>query len=36
MMEKGAVTILPAAVGVCRFRPEGSVALVEIAVPGHL
>ena len=36
MMEKGAVILLPAAVGVCRFRPEGSVTLLEIAVPDHL
>jgi mannose-6-phosphate isomerase len=32
-MEKGAVMLLPAAVGVCRFRPEGPVTLLEIAVP---
>ena len=32
-MEKGAVMLLPAAVGACRFRPEGPVTLLEIAVP---
>jgi mannose-6-phosphate isomerase len=32
-MEKGAVMLLPAAVGLCRFRPEGPVMLLEIAVP---
>ena len=33
MMEKGAVVLLPAAVGACRFRPEGPVTLLNIAVP---
>jgi mannose-6-phosphate isomerase len=32
-MESGAVMLLPAAVGVCRFRPEKPVTLLEIAVP---
>ena len=32
-MEKGAVVLLPAAVGACRFRPEGPVTLLDIAVP---
>lgn len=32
-MEKGAVVLMPAVVGVCRFRPEGPVTLLEIAVP---
>jgi mannose-6-phosphate isomerase len=32
-MEKGTVMLLPAAVGVCRFRPEGLVTLLDIAVP---
>lgn len=32
-LEKGAVMLLPASVGVCRFRPERSVTLLEIAVP---
>jgi mannose-6-phosphate isomerase len=32
-MEKGAVMLLPAAVGACRFRPEGPVTLLEVAVP---
>ena len=32
-MEKGAVVLLPAAVGVCRFRPQGPVTLLEIGVP---
>ncbi len=31
-VEKGAVILLPAAVGVCRFRPERPVTLFEIAV----
>ena len=33
-MEKGAVTLLPAQIGVCRFRPAGAVTMLEIAVPG--
>jgi len=32
-MDKGAVMLLPAAVGACRFRPERPVTLLEIAVP---
>jgi mannose-6-phosphate isomerase len=32
-MEKGAVVLMPAVVGVCPFRPEGPVMLLEIAVP---
>jgi mannose-6-phosphate isomerase len=32
-MARGAVTLLPAAVGVCRFRPDGVVTVLEIAVP---
>jgi mannose-6-phosphate isomerase len=32
-MEKGVVILLPACVGACRFRPEGVVTLLEIAVP---
>ena len=32
-MEKGTVMLLPAAVGSCRFRPEGPVTLLDIAVP---
>jgi mannose-6-phosphate isomerase len=32
-MEKGAVVLLPAVVGACRFRPEGLVTLLDIAVP---
>lgn len=32
-MEKGAVVLLPAALGVCRFRPTGSVVLLELGVP---
>jgi mannose-6-phosphate isomerase len=32
-MDKGAVMLLPATVGACRFRPEGPVTLLEIAVP---
>jgi len=32
-MARGAVTLLPAAVGVCRFRPDGLVTVLEIAVP---
>ena len=30
---KGAVVLLPAAVGICHFRPERPVALLEIALP---
>jgi mannose-6-phosphate isomerase len=32
-MGKGAVMLLPAAVGACCFRPEGPVTLLDIAVP---
>ncbi|MEO6946887.1 MAG: type I phosphomannose isomerase catalytic subunit [Nitrobacter sp.] len=32
-MEKGEVILLPAVVGACRFRPDGPVTLLEIAVP---
>jgi mannose-6-phosphate isomerase class I len=32
-MARGAVTLLPAAIGVCRFRPDGIVTVLEIAVP---
>jgi hypothetical protein len=32
-MEKGAAMLLPASVGVCRFRPDGAVTMLEIAVP---
>jgi mannose-6-phosphate isomerase len=32
---RGAVTLLPAAVGVCRFRPDGVVTVLEIAVAEH-
>lgn len=32
-MEKGAVMLLPAAVGVCLFQPEGPITLLDIAVP---
>jgi mannose-6-phosphate isomerase len=32
-MERGEVILLPAAVGACRFGPEGPVTLLEIAVP---
>ena len=32
-MEKGGVILLPAALGVCRFRPAGCVVLLELGVP---
>jgi len=32
-MARGAVTLLPAIVGACRFRPDGVVTVLEIAVP---
>jgi mannose-6-phosphate isomerase len=32
-MEKGAVMLLPASVGVCRFQPSGVVTMLEIALP---
>ena len=32
-MERGAVMLLPATVGVCRFRPNRPVTLLDIAVP---
>jgi mannose-6-phosphate isomerase len=35
VMERGAVVLLPAALGVCRFRPDGNVVLLEIGVPGR-
>lgn len=31
--ERGAVTLLPACLGVCRLRPEGEITVLEIAVP---
>jgi mannose-6-phosphate isomerase len=34
-MARGAVTLLPAAIGVCRFRPDGVVTALEIAMPEH-
>jgi len=33
LMEKGCVTLLPASIGSCCFRPECPVTLLEIAVP---
>jgi mannose-6-phosphate isomerase len=33
-MAKGAVVLLPAALGVCRFRPGKSVTLLEIGIAG--
>jgi mannose-6-phosphate isomerase len=33
ILEKGDVMLLPAAVGACRFRPEGAVTVLEIAIP---
>jgi mannose-6-phosphate isomerase len=35
-MEKGVVLLLPAALGACRFRPAGSVVLLELGVPEPL
>jgi mannose-6-phosphate isomerase len=32
-MELGSVVLLPAAAGVCRFRPEGHAQLLEMTVP---
>jgi mannose-6-phosphate isomerase len=32
-VRQGGVTLLPAAVGACRFRPKGAVTLLEVAVP---
>jgi mannose-6-phosphate isomerase len=32
-MKRGGVTLLPASLGPCRFRPAGAVTLFEIAVP---
>jgi mannose-6-phosphate isomerase len=31
-MEKGSVTLLPASLGVCRFRPDCAVTLLEIGI----
>ena len=33
-LERGTVMLLPAVVGACRFRPDGPVTLLEIAIPG--
>jgi mannose-6-phosphate isomerase len=33
VMERGAVVFLSAAVGACRFRPDGAVTLLDIRVP---
>ena len=35
-MARGAVTLLPASVGTCLFRPDGVVTLLEIALPEHV
>jgi mannose-6-phosphate isomerase len=35
MLEKGDVMLVPAAVGACRFRPEGVVTVLEIAIPDY-
>lgn len=35
-MARGAVTLLPASVGACLFRPTGVVTLLEIALPEHV
>ena len=32
-LEKGAVVLLPATLGACRFRPQGAVTLLEIGIP---
>lgn len=32
-MQKGGVTLLPAVLGLCCFKPEGAVTLLEIGVP---
>ena len=32
-MGKGTVVLLPAALGVCRFRPSGDVVMLELGVP---
>lgn len=32
-MRRGGVTLLPAALGPCRFKPDGQATLLEIAVP---
>ena len=32
-IERGAVTLLPACVGVCRLRPEGALTILEISLP---
>ena len=32
-MKRGAVTLLPATIGACAFKPKGAVDLLEIAVP---
>jgi mannose-6-phosphate isomerase len=34
-MVRGAVILLPACLGPCRFRPAGAVTLLEIAIPEH-
>ncbi|MFZ0426124.1 MAG: type I phosphomannose isomerase catalytic subunit [Xanthobacteraceae bacterium] len=33
LTEKGAVVLLPAVVGACRYRPDGPATLLDIAVP---
>jgi mannose-6-phosphate isomerase len=33
-MARGAVTLLPAALGPCRFRPKGRLSLLQVGVPG--
>jgi mannose-6-phosphate isomerase len=34
-MRRGAVMLLPASLGVCRFRPDAMVTLLDIALPEH-
>jgi mannose-6-phosphate isomerase len=33
LMRRGGVTLLPAAIGPCRFEPTGDVTILEIAIP---
>ena len=34
-MKRGTVMLLPAALGPCRFRPQDSVTLLDIAIPAY-
>jgi len=34
-LKRGGVMLLPASIGVCRFRPDGEATVLDIAIPDH-